>query len=61
MASCHDMKKDEIYRCEKCGLELQVLAECKDAGKSSGDCECHDDDGGECRITCCGHDLTRKP
>lgn len=59
MSSCHDMKKGEIYECKDCGLQVKVVAECKDVGKPASDCGCHEG-GGECHITCCGHDLTKK-
>jgi hypothetical protein len=32
MPSCHDMRKGEIYVCPDCGIELQVVNECKDVG-----------------------------
>ncbi len=28
MASCHEMKMGQVYVCEGCGLELQVVKEC---------------------------------
>lgn len=55
MASCHEMKKGEVYLCEECGIELQVVAECKDAGNAS----CGT--GGEsCTFSCCGKELVKK-
>jgi hypothetical protein len=59
MASCHEMKKGEIYVCEDCGLELKVVRECHSVGKPVADCDCHDD-GSECAITCCGRELVKK-
>lgn len=59
MANCHEMRKSEIYMCEGCGIELQVMKECKDVGKPAGDCNC----SGEkepCIIACCGTPLTKK-
>jgi predicted SprT family Zn-dependent metalloprotease len=32
MTNCHEMKKGEVYVCSECGLELQVVKECKDSG-----------------------------
>jgi hypothetical protein len=54
------MKMDEIYECKGCGLQLKVVAECKDVGKPVADCGCHDAKEQECHITCCGHDLVKK-
>jgi hypothetical protein len=59
MASCHEMKKDEIYTCPDCGLELKVVAVCKDAGQGDG-CECSEDDHDHCSIACCGKPLVKK-
>jgi len=38
MANCHEMKRGEIWACEECGLELQVVKECKDVGKPAEEC-----------------------
>jgi hypothetical protein len=54
------MQQGEIYQCEGCGMELQVLKECEHAQHSSGECNCHDD-GSECAITGCGKELVKKP
>lgn len=59
MASCHDMKKGEIYVCGDCGLELMVVNECRNSGKPADACGCHDDDD-TCSITCCGKGLEKK-
>jgi hypothetical protein len=59
MASCHDMKEGEVYVCQTCGLELQVIKECKDAGQPVDSCGCHDDHSG-CSIQCCGEALSKK-
>jgi hypothetical protein len=53
------MKQGEIYVCEGCGMELQVVKECEHAGTSADDCGCHED-GSECAITCCGKELVKK-
>jgi predicted nucleic acid-binding Zn ribbon protein len=47
------MKKGEIYVCEDCGIELQVVKTCAD----DGSCTDHDE---ECGFTCCGKPLTKK-
>ncbi len=59
MPSCHDMKKGEIYVCKDCGLELQVVKECKDAGTPAEECACHTDSG-PCSFSCCGAELAKK-
>jgi hypothetical protein len=47
------MKKGDIYRCEDCGLELQVITECKE---TEDDCGCQT----PCTFSCCGIELTKK-
>ncbi|HZZ80842.1 MAG TPA: hypothetical protein VFE62_20235 [Gemmataceae bacterium] len=39
-------KKGEHYRCEKCGMEMEVTADCKEQGHHA-------------RLECCGQPLTR--
>ncbi|MBN2392837.1 MAG: hypothetical protein JXR84_19050 [Anaerolineae bacterium] len=56
MPSCHDMKLGEIYVCEACGLELQVVKECKECGESAEDCECES----HCSFECCGEPIKLK-
>jgi hypothetical protein len=61
MASCSEMKKDQVYVCGECGLELQVVGECRDADKDAAECGCHDEDEKEpCELSCCGRELTLK-
>jgi hypothetical protein len=52
MASCGEMKTGEIYVCEGCGLELQVVATCADS--EEGVCGCAEP------LSCCGEPLTLK-
>jgi hypothetical protein len=59
MANCHEMKKGEVYVCSECGLELQVIKECKDSGTAAEDCSCHTT-AGPCTFSCCGEDLVKK-
>jgi len=59
MASCHEMKKGEVYVCEECGMELQVMVECEHAGTAAAECICHVNSG-ECAIVCCGKPLMKK-
>jgi hypothetical protein len=55
MADCHEMRKGQVYMCEECGLELQVVAECKDAGTPSEKCQ-HN----SCDFACCDQPLKLK-
>ncbi|NLT37501.1 MAG: hypothetical protein GXX95_05025 [Methanomassiliicoccus sp.] len=48
MPSCHEMKMDQVYVCKDCGLELQVVKECKECGAES--CGCVQ----SCSFECCG-------
>lgn len=41
-------KKGEVYRCEKCGMEIQVTADCK--------CQ----DGNHVHFECCDQEMTKK-
>jgi len=59
MLSCHNMKKGEIYVCEDCGLELQVVKECKDVDTPAEECSCHPK-ADACTFSCCGKDLVKK-
>ena len=38
MIHCTDMKKGEIYYCDECGLEFQILNECQGCGTCTGEC-----------------------
>jgi len=53
------MKKGEVYVCGDCGIELQVIKECKEAGTSSENCDCHAD-ADPCTFSCCGKELQKK-
>ncbi|HEY5168077.1 MAG TPA: hypothetical protein VIK03_01595 [Thermoleophilia bacterium] len=52
MASCSEMKAGEIYVCEDCGLEIQVVKSCADS--EEGACSCSQP------LTCCGGELVLK-
>jgi len=54
------MKRNEVYACEQCGMELQVLKECVDVGKPAEECTCHAETQEKCEITCCGQGLVRR-
>lgn len=48
MSHCHDMKEGDIYVCSDCGLQIEVIKECRDFEPSQGECSCN-----ECRFICC--------
>lgn len=55
MPRCDEMQEGEIYYCERCGLEIQVLEECSH--------EEGDDEEEVCSVegfVCCGEPLTLK-
>jgi hypothetical protein len=56
MPACHDMKKGEIYVCEDCGLELQVVKECEECSADDASCACTE----ECNFSCCGKEMAQK-
>ncbi|MCX8033118.1 MAG: hypothetical protein N3B14_07015 [Thermoleophilia bacterium] len=55
MPRCDEMREGEVYYCEHCGLEIEVIAECS-----------HDEDEDveeTCSVEgfiCCGEPLTLK-
>ena len=59
MMNCHEMRQGDVLFCEECGLELQVVNECLEAGKEVKDCGCHSTNSA-CMFTCCGHALKKK-
>jgi hypothetical protein len=58
MAGCHDMRKGQVYVCEGCGVELEVVKECCSEEAKEG-CKCHVE-GGECEMMCCERPLKLK-
>jgi hypothetical protein len=59
--NCHEMKMGQIYVCGECGLELEVVKECRDVGTPAEDCGCHEGGDAEpCVFSCCGHTLRLK-
>ena len=56
MPSCHDMKLGQVYVCEGCGLELQVVQECEECGEDAAECGCVE----HCTFACCGEELKLK-
>jgi ribosomal protein S2 len=53
------MRKSEIFVCEDCGMELQVVKECKEVGIPVEECVCHTEEN-PCSIECCGKPLVKK-
>lgn len=56
MPSCHDMKLGQVYVCEGCGLELEVVQECDECGEEAGECTCIE----HCSFECCGQEMKLK-
>ena len=52
MADCAEMKKGDIYRCEKCGLELKVTRTCSCTSGEEASCASP--------LQCCGKDMIKK-
>ncbi len=48
------MKLREVYVCEDCGLELEVVKECCDEETEGAACGC-----APCAITCCDKELAK--
>jgi len=59
MSSCHDMKKGDIYFCEDCGIELQVVKECAHVGTPADACTGHAE-GESGGFVCCNKPLRKK-
>lgn len=56
MVDCHSMRLGQIYVCRECGLELKVVAECKECDESADSCSCDE----HCDFACCGTPLVLK-
>ncbi|KQM12469.1 hypothetical protein AOA80_01975 [Methanomassiliicoccales archaeon RumEn M1] len=52
MPSCHEMKMNQVYVCEDCGLELKVVKECEECGTTAPAETCGCVQG--CSFDCCG-------
>lgn len=59
MPDCHEMKTNEVYGCNACGLEVTVTKECKDAGQHTDASDCCNKPG-DCTLVCCGKPLEKK-
>ena len=55
MARCDEMREGEIYCCEECGLEIQVLEECSHEEGEEGEETCAIQG-----FVCCGQPLSLK-
>ena len=49
MSHCSEMKVGDIYRCEACGLELEVKTACS----------CREDECGCSAMECCGEPMSK--
>jgi len=56
MSKCDEMKKGQVFVCEDCGLELEVIKECEECGPDS-DKACGYE---ECEFKCHGKALRLK-
>lgn len=49
---CSDMKKGDLYYCEDCGFEIEVINECN--------CD-HESEENTCTVvSCCGQEMNKK-
>ena len=55
MARCDEMREGEVYYCEQCGLEVQVIEECAHEEGEEAEETCRIED-----FVCCGEPLTLK-
>jgi len=58
MLSCATMKKNEIYMCKECGLEIKIVQECKECKEPEGSSASCCVKG--CTFSCCGEELKKK-
>ena len=52
MANCYDMKEGDVYSCDTCGLEVQVVQSCTCAEGGEDACSLP--------MQCCGEAMKRK-
>ena len=55
MARCDEMHEGDVYVCEKCGLEIEVVAECSHDDGEEADETCRLEE-----FVCCGEPMTLK-
>jgi hypothetical protein len=56
MSCCADMKMDQVWVCESCGLEIKIVKKCTCSHDESGADAC----GLTACLTCCGKPLKLK-
>jgi hypothetical protein len=59
MPKCHDLKRDEVYGCQQCKLEMKVIRECE-CDDSSEACACYTQPD-SCVFTCCNEEMKKMP
>lgn len=55
MTRCDDMRQGDVYCCEECGLEVEVLEECTHEEDDESEESCSIEG-----FVCCGRPLTLK-
>jgi hypothetical protein len=55
MARCDEMREGEVYFCERCGLEIEVIEECSHEEGEEPDEVCR-----LAEFSCCGEPLSLK-
>ena len=55
MPRCDEMREGEVYYCEHCGLEIEVIEECSHDEDEEAEVVCRSDE-----FMCCGEPLTLK-
>jgi len=53
MPRCDEMREGEVYYCEHCGLEIEVIEECSHDEDEEAEVVCRAEE-----FTCCGAPLT---
>ena len=61
MPGCKEMKKGEVYVCEGCGVEFEVVRVCctEETREIGEGCACHVE-ANSCEVKCCDKLLKRK-
>jgi hypothetical protein len=55
MTRCDEMRQGDVYVCEQCGLEIEILEECSHVDEDDADETCRLEE-----FRCCGEPLTLK-
>jgi hypothetical protein len=53
------MKVGEVYVCQGCGLELEVVKACNSEGQAQC-CDSCADESADCTFSCCGKEMVKK-